>query len=47
MIPEVSGEMKEIFETEYPVAECTAAVGFFLVLMLEQVVTRKAVNSSC
>ena len=40
MIPEVSESMKEVFEVEYPVAECTAAIGFFLVLMLEQLVTR-------
>jgi len=39
MIPEVSESMKEVFEVEYPVAECTAAIGFFLVLMLEQLVT--------
>jgi len=31
--------MKEEFEVEYPLAEATAAVGFFFVLMLEQLVT--------
>ena len=41
MIPEVSEQMKEIFETDYPLAECTVAIGFFFVLMLEQIVTRR------
>lgn len=41
MIPEVSEQMKEVFETEYPLAECTVAIGFFFVLLLEQIVTRK------
>ena len=41
MIPEVSEQMKEIFETDYPLAECTVAIGFFFVLMLEQLVTRR------
>ena len=41
MIPEVSEQMKEVFETEYPIAECTVAIGFFFVLLLEQIVTRK------
>ena len=44
MIPEVSESMKEVFEVEYPVAECTAAIGFFLVLMLEQLVTRNKLS---
>ena len=36
--------MKEEFEVEYPLAEATAAVGFFFVLMLEQVVTSYCVG---
>ena len=36
---QVSESMKEEFEVEYPLAEATAAVGFFFVLMLEQLVT--------
>lgn len=31
--------MKEEFDVEYPLAEVTAAIGFFFVLMLEQLVT--------
>ena len=39
MLPEVSEKMKEIFEINYPIAECVAAIGFFFVLTLEQLVT--------
>ena len=39
MLPEVSENMKELFEVNYPIAECVAAMGFFFVLTLEQVVT--------
>ena len=45
MLPEVSEEMKELFETNYPVAECTAAIGFFFVLTLEQIVTACCVRN--
>lgn len=39
MLPEVSENMKEIFDINYPIAECVAAIGFFFVLTLEQLVT--------
>ena len=38
--------MKEEFEVEYPLAEATAAVGFFFVLMLEQIVTSYCIGKN-